>query len=641
MAKNPARKSRTKKIDPGESSSPPQPEYDDNLWHDPFVHVVLIIATAFFVYFNTVTIPFMFDDFTYLVNNPAIKDFSYFRDSNLILKLGINEDVKNNFILRPLSYFSFAINYALHGLDVRGYHIVNLLIHIVNSLLVYTLLLLALKTPAMVADEQQQQSDSPAEKWRYLPLFCALLFVCHPLQTQAVNYIIQRFTPLVAMFYLGSLVLYLAGRLSTTKHRTTCYVLSVIVAILAMKTKENAFTLPIIIALFEFIYFTGSIVGRIVKLVPFLLTMAIIPFDIITLASQAQPDDTDTIIDAINLVNFRGVFPLDYLMTQFGVITTYLRLLVVPIGQNIDYDYPLQKIFISPAVLLPLGLLLLLLGAGIYALYRSKDRHLRDHNLCKIIAFGIFWFFITLAVESSIIPIDDLIFEHRAYLPSIGIFMSLLAAIALAYGRLFGESFFASKAALRTLGAVILCLSVTSIMRNSTWTDEVAFWSDAASKSPNKSRVHTSLGIALLEKGKTIEGIEEFRTALKLNAKKPTPRINLGKALLSIKRYEEAATELQTAARLYPNSPLPHLVLGQVHESKGDLTNAKWAYLAAIKLSPALPEAHIRLGELYAKEKKIREALIEYEVARQLYPDENVIKRIAELSHRQGKPLRP
>jgi tetratricopeptide (TPR) repeat protein len=603
-----------------------------NLWHDPFIHIVFIIAVAFCIYINTVTTPFLFDDFFYLVNNPAIRDFSFFSDTDRILNLGINNDVKNNFILRPVSYFTFALNYAIHGLDVRGYHVANLNIHIGNALLVYALLFLLLQSPAM-ATGREESNDSLPKQLRYLPLFGALLFVSHPLQTQAVTYIIQRFTPLVTLFYLGSLVLYVKGRLtSSTSARTSCYVLSLIVAILAMKSKENAFTLPVIITLLEFIFFSGTIGTRVARLLPFLLTMAIIPLKLMELSSLSTPDESDAIVDSMNLANFRGVSSWEYLMTQFGVITTYLRLLVLPIGQNFDYDYPLQKNFASFAVIAPLVILLLILAMGIYVLYRSRDRDLPHRRLYKIIAFGIFWFFITLSVESSIIPLDDLIFEHRAYLPSIGFFMTLLAVIASAFSRLTGKSIFASRVALSMLTVAILCLSAASMARNTIWENKVTFWSDVAKKSPGKARVHTSLGIALAEDGRIKEGIEEFRTAIKLKPKHTRPRVNLGLALLSQMKYDEATAELTTAAALNPRDPFPHINLGRVYEGKGDLTKARLAYLAAIKIVPALPDGHILLGDLYAKELKIQDAIKEYETAVQLFPDESIRKKIADLS---------
>lgn len=615
--------------------SSPEATIGSGLQHNPLMHLVFIIAVGLVVYCNTLSAPFIFDDYPYLVNNPVIRDFSYFTDSSRILGFGFNADVVYNFVLRPVAYFTFALNYALHGLAVQGYHLVNLTIHIANALLVYALLSLLLKTPVMVADTHA--GVEPAVKLRYLPLFCALLFACHPLQTQAVTYIIQRFTPLVTLFCLGSLVMYLQSRLSaTTAARTAWYVFSVIIAIIAMGTKENAFTLPVLVALFELLFFYGSTGRRIAGLVPFLLTMAIIPYNLMELSSLAKPEESGAITGSMDLVNFSGVSRWHYLITQFGVITTYLRLLVLPIGQNFDYDYPLRTELFSIAALLPLALLLLILGTGIYCLYRSGDTVLPERALYRITGLGIAWFFITLSVESSIIPIDDLIFEHRTYLPSIGFFMSILAGFAAAHDRRTGKSFFTAGITLWIAAFIIPCLSAASIARNTIWSDKVAFWSDVAAKSPGKARVHDHLGIALCEAGKTEAGIEEFRTAIRLDPKQITPRLNLGKALLLQERHDEAAGELLTAVRLKPDIPLSHVFLGQAYEGKGDLSSARREYITAIKYSPNFPDAHTRLGEIHAREGNIREAIKELEITLQIQPDENIRNRILELRKETG-----
>jgi Flp pilus assembly protein TadD len=623
-----------------------------NLWNEPFVQVLLIIAVGFAVYGNTIVAPFLFDDYPYLVNNPAIKSFRYFADSSQILNLGILSDIKHNFILRPVSYFTFAVNHALHGLDVRGYHIANLLIHIGNALLVYLLFKLTLLTPAMAATSSEKDSPRP-DALSYLPLFGALLFVCHPLQTQAVTYIIQRFTPLVALFYLGALTLYVHSRLaSTATSRTVSYLLALIASIAAMKTKENAFTLPLVIVLYEYLFFQGANSRRLARLTPFLLTMAIIPINLMQLSSLGNSEPSETVIDSINLVNFRNVSSWDYLMTQFGVITTYLRLLILPVNQNFDYDYLLQKQFFSPAVLAPLSLLLAIAAGGVYALYCCRNRTPQQSLPLKLIAFGIFWFFITLSVESSLIPIDDLIFEHRAYLPSVGFFLTTLAGIAVAYNQQTGRSLFSSKPAILTLLAIICSLSLAGIARNLTWGDKVTFWKDVVRKSPNKARVHNHLGIALMEqskvklspdilssalKGKQLDSdeaeaaISEFRTAIKLNPKANIYYSNLGIALIEQQRYDEAANQFMTAIRMQPKNPFPRICLGQLHEEKGELTKAKEAYLAAIKQEPAFPEAHLRMGSVYEKEGNYRNALEEYETALRLFPDDSTRKKITAL----------
>ena len=214
----------------------------------------------------------------------------------------------------------------------------------------------------------------------------ALLFVAHPLQTEAVTYVFQRLASLVSMFYLLSLVLFIKGRLMQEAignrswvmgHKQeasvpiayrlspiTYFILSFISAVLAMKTKENAFTLPVIITLYEFLFFSGPLKARALKLVPFLLTMLIIPMTIIGLESTAG-EIISQIKDPASL-GYQELSGGAYLFTQFRVIVTYIRLLFFPVNQTIDYDYPIYHSLFDPPVLLSFLFLAALFGmAGI------------------------------------------------------------------------------------------------------------------------------------------------------------------------------------------------------------------------------------------------------------------------------------
>ena len=126
----------------------------------------------------------------------------------------------------------------------------------------------------------------------------------------------------------------------------------------------------------------------------------------------------------------------DYLNTQFRVIVTYIRLLFFPVNQNLDYDYPIYRTFFTPPVFLSFLFLLGIFCWGIYLLYRSYKSDQANRFWYRLIAFGIFWFFVTLSVESSIIPIQDVIYEHRLYLPSVGFFMAIMSGIVFIYVRL-------------------------------------------------------------------------------------------------------------------------------------------------------------------------------------------------------------
>jgi hypothetical protein len=650
-------------------SEPLQSEPDNSsIWQDPFVHILIILAAGFLVYFNTMSVPFIFDDYLCLVNNPAIKSFDCFPDTRKVFDFAINPDIKNNFILRPVSYFTFAFNYALHGLNLFGYHLVNLLLHISCAILVYYLSTQLLMI-SVLADREESNKASEMTKVNMLSLFTALLFVCHPVQTQAVTYIIQRFVPLTTFFYLAALVLYVQFRnTSTQKLRLLFYALSLSVTILAMESKEIAFTLPVMITMLEFIFLSGKIGPRIVRLIPFFLTMAIIPFKLLHLPSQVAPENAADISGAINLVNFKGTSSWDYLMTQFSVITTYIRLLFLPIGQNFDYDIPLQKHFFSMSVLLPFLLLLIIAGTGIYLL-----RHSGENRHFKIIAFGIFWFFIALSVESSIVPIDDLIYEHRVYLPSIGFFIALLSGVSVIHSRLTGKSIANSNIATFALAALVLCLSTGSILRNKIWSSESTLWEDTVKKSPKKARVHIEFGRAIIKQtGITIDDKEardasgfqsiinaagfnkvdfrtiknvalfdkaiiEFKEAIRLAPGMLLPYANLAVLYMHIDKFPEADQMLLKAEDVAPTSFIPHCLRGELLEYMNNDVEARQEYLTAIKLEPFAQQPRINLSNLYAKKGNTSDAINVLEILMKVSPSDRIRNKIEALKTYDGK----
>jgi hypothetical protein len=154
------------------------------------LHFALVAFLGLFAYSNTFEVPFHFDDKIMVIENPTVKNFQYFTDPSKAKDF----QSYSGFISRYVGYLSFALNYNLHGLDVTGYHVTNLAIHIVNALLVYLIVLLTFRTPRM-------KESRAAAGAGYIALFSALLFVSHPVQTQAVTYIIQRFASLAACFY--------------------------------------------------------------------------------------------------------------------------------------------------------------------------------------------------------------------------------------------------------------------------------------------------------------------------------------------------------------------------------------------------------------------------------------------------------
>ena len=594
-----AAKRSQSKSGPGEVGKPEAPATYSDYFNKPIVHVLLIVVLTLIAYSNTFHVPFQFDDRKEILENHAIKNLAYFT----------NLSTQNT---RYVGYFTFAVNYALHGLNVVGYHIFNLAIHIFNALFLYWFIILSFRTPAL---KESAHQDSV----KLIALFTALLFACHPIQTQAVTYIVQRLASLATMFYLFSIVFYVNARLSMqdTQPKSKSllwYGASLFSAVLAMKTKELAFTLPVVITLYEFMFFEAGIKKRILYLLPLLLTMLIIPLSLISISKPIG----DVIGDVSHAARMQTQMSRwDYLFTEFRVIVTYVRLLFLPVNQTLDYDYPIFRSLFDPGVFLSFLFLLSILILGIYLFYRHKNT--LPHS--KLISFGIFWFFITLSVESSVIPIPDVIFEHRLYLPSVGFFIALTTFIFWVRNRLKAVISVAGRAVIPMLIGTVLVLSGAAYSRNSVWMNRIGFWEDVVKKSPKKARPHSILGIAYSEKGRFEEAIRENQTAIKLDPYYTYAYINLGALYGSQGHFEEAIREFKTAIKLNPNHVEAHNNLGVAYYKKGHFEEAERELLAAIKLNPRRADAHMNLGALYGAQGRFEEAIRETQTALRLNPD--------------------
>ncbi|HXX58309.1 MAG TPA: tetratricopeptide repeat protein, partial [Thermodesulfovibrionales bacterium] len=470
------------------------------------IHFVLIAAIGFLAYSNTFHSPFQFDDKPHIINEPVIRDIKNFVSD----RRGHDYNPR-----RFIGYLSLAINYHFGGVDVIGYHMVNLLIHICNALLLYFFVLLTFRTTSM---EQLEGSPSPAPS--LIALFSALFFVSHPLQTQAVTYIIQRFASLATFFYLLSIVMYIKGRLAMETQDGTegrlfsgscllSYLIAIISAVCAMKTKEIAFTLPLVIVLYELIFFRSLVKKTVLFLLPVLMTLIIIPISV--LHSDRPLGEILSDVSEMTKVQTQ-MSRWEYLVTEMRVIVTYIRLIFLPIGQNLDYDYPVYHSLFTPSVFLSFLFLLAILGLGVYLLLRGMKNNspsLATHH--RLMGFGILWFFITLSVESSIIPIADVIFEHRLYLPLVGVFTGMTTGLLIAAKRLKIET-----AVILLFVLLTLLFSGLTYARNNQWRDEISLWQDIVEKSPHKARPYNGLGAAYASSGQLDKAIAEYQTALRL-----------------------------------------------------------------------------------------------------------------------------
>lgn len=601
------------------------------LLENPVFHILILTVIAILAYSNTFQVPFLFDDEGSIQLNPAVHGLTNFFNGGY------------NFLPnRVIGYLTFAINYQLGELNVVGYHIVNLLIHIISALLVYSLVRVTFRTPKLDKLFSEQQINMFA-------FTVALLFVSHPVQTQAVTYIVQRVAALATMFYLAGIVCYARWRFTRVEtdsflkvFTSPWYVLSFIVAVLAMKTKEIAFTLPLIILLYECSFFGWPGRKLLAQMTPLLLTIAVIPYTLFVTVSPTLTAGGSMLSDVYSPAY--GVMQMtrwDYLFTQFSVILTYLRLLIFPISQNLDYDYPISHSLLEPKTFISLMALLSIFMLAIYLFVKSnhdrKQRAINDKengiitsqtlSLYLLASFGIFWFFITLSIESSIISLRDVIFEHRLYLPTFGFFLSAVSCSTLVVVKLSQRFKDIWKIITLLVAGTILTLSVATYTRNNVWQSWISIWSDATAKSPGKARAHNVLGIGYFYSLKFDDALREYREAVRLKPDFIEAYYNMGLVYKEKKQYEESLNMffkvLSISAFNADQFALYYNEIGINYSELGGLDQAVKAFASAVENNPDSSEFRNNYAFALMTKGNREEALLEFQKVLKVNPGDN------------------
>jgi len=481
-----------------------------------------IAVAAAVAYAPSFAVPFQYDDDARLTYNHALPDGDL---------LAAVRWIGNSRVLPALTLI---LNYRLAGFDPLGYHAVNFAVHVFAAFGVFALALTLCRTPRLA-------SLWPPERAVPLATFAGLLFACHPLQTQAVTYIIQRSAAMAALFYLWSVVCYLHARLrlhvATGRRAAPAFAASAGFAVCAVLSKENAVSLPAALLLSEWIGFGRPRRWR-TLLIGGVAAVAILAVPVVwkTVAWNAPPPAAgeltlpERIINAVFVPrNLRQADartpPLEYLFTQATVLPRYLRLAAVPWGLNIDHDVPIAR-GVSAEVLAGALFLAALVAVGVSQLGRRP-----------LVAFGILWFFITASVESGLIPIDDVMVEHRMYLP--------MAGVSVTGGWLFAVAAERVPRLARAAGAaVVVALIALTFARNLVWLTPLSLWLDAAEKSPGKSRPQVNVGAAYHNADRLADAVAHYCRALKLSPDDELANENLELALTQLGRLATVAPKV-------------------------------------------------------------------------------------------------
>ncbi len=535
--------------------------------------LVILSATAL-AYLRTLHGQFIFDDLPRIADNLAIK-------GPAALWGAVRPGAWTG-LGRPLVDLTLALNYQAGELDPFGYHLVNVAIHLAAALAVWALARVALRRAGLV------RVEGPA-------LLTAACWALHPLQSQAVSYVIQRAESLASLCYLGGLLALLAADEARSRRVAAVAWLGGLLGLgLGLGAKAIVVTLPVAWLLFGLAFPTAGDAalgaGRA------LLRRAVAALPLIGLAGafalSSRIGESAAQGAGFNLADLP---PLDGLMTQARAAWRYLGLLALPIGQSLDHQFRVSRRLAEPDTLAAVLALAALLGLAGWALGWAWRR--TDHRLApaaRVGAFGAGWFLLLLA-PTSLVPIIDVLVEHRVYLASLG---PILAAVVLAD---LLTSAWRPPIRVALAVAVAASLGLTLHLRNAVWESGVAVWSDAVAKAPGKGRPHLSLAGALSEAGDPAAALPELQQARALAADGSFERRDLWRleavTLFRLGRVAEARAVLEEGLAALPTDEDLLNNLAIVELETGRPAEAEQLARRAVAARPGLAAAWNTLGE--------------------------------------------
>ena len=554
----------------------------------PFVALLVFVLI---IYSNSFDCSFHFDDETSILNNKKVKSLSNF----------ISFDTWTNINGRPLSYVTLAFNYNLNGLNTTGYHWFNVLAHTLAAILVFLLSKLLIGISL---------KELPEKKKIYVALGAAFIFAAHPIQGMAVTYIVQRMSILSGLFYILSVLLYIKARqyhinkglLSKT---ILLYFTTGLAGILALLSKQNAVTLPLMWWLVE-LYFIRNKDQKAAKKYLIAFGGIILVGILSVVITDILPKETE------------DISRWQYLISQFKVLVLYFQLLLFPIGLNINHNIHVSGSLFGIYEIIGLVLFIFLVLMAI-----------RFYKKQRLLSFGILWFFVTMSIESGIIPITDLMMEHRIYLPIYGI------ALVVAYGLFLLLKQNIVRYSLVMI-LIIIILGTVTYQRNFDWKTDRSIWTSSLQVTPDNPRALVYVGLSYVEEDLKVS-LKYYNQALKIDSgyyhawlnrglvyyqqKKYHQAVNnfskaiditqrqsyifllRGISYLQTKQYEPALIDLNRYIKKYDKNIKAYIYRGEVNYNLKNYSAAGEDFINALKFNPDIIELYINLIEVFYRAK--------------------------------------
>jgi protein O-mannosyl-transferase len=550
------------------------------------VFPLALSAIVIIIYARSIGFDFVFDDIEHIRNNPLVYNFQ-------------PSDLWQLFSQpwRAVTQISYALTYSFFGFNAAVFHLFNVLIHGLNSVLVFGISRLLAK------------QWLPPDKVEFFSAAAGMIFALHPLHSEAVAYVWGRSSSLCALFCFSALFLMLIGFTKAEFKKVFCFAGAVVACFLAWKTKEEAITLPIVAA--GLAALMGS--WRLAAILPSL------PFVFVATQWRSLIQLRSVVAENTELVagGFRPALdPLTYFLTSIkGAVCYYLKLYIMPVGQSADpYLKPVSG----------LGDLSLLLSIAVLAALITIGFAMRSNRL---LVFGLLALLVSPLSSYAVMPLADVVAEHRIYAAGLG--FAILAAWILTQ---------LSRYRYIALAAIAAILGFTTLLRIEVWTNSLTLWKDAATKSPELARPHLNLGMAYQAAGADDLAMAEYARALSVNPSLAPVYVNMAGVYFDRNDLAESENALRKAMALSPAMPAPYLNLAQIAMKKGRPQEA----LSVLNRMPPSASSYLlnlTRGDVFAQLGRYAEAAAEYEEAMRLRPDLKEMAILArERLNRLGKP---
>lgn len=567
-----------------------------------------IVTAGLTVYYNSFAGVFLFDDRSHILGDRRLKAL-----------WSLWEAVTRR---RAVVDYSLALNYEVGGESSWGYHAVNLTIHILAALTLFGIVHRTLRFEPRAPRGADARGASPAGRAApWLAWTVALIWVVHPLLTQSVTYVIQRAESLMGLCYLLTLYCFLRGAQMTNCKiasiqradpglevdlRCTAwwYAAAAIFCALGMGSKAVMVTAPLAVVLYDRVFISHSFLQALRRRWAVYTALAA-TWGVLWTCGVVE-GVLSTAPRAANVgFGFKGITPLEYALTQLGVIVQYMKISLWPAPLCLDYDWQVART--AEAIVPPLPLIAALMVGTIWALFRRPR-----------LGFVCACFFLILVPTSSIIPIKDVHFEHRMYLPLAAEITLMVIGAHWCLGTL-ATRLTLSDTARRSVHVALVVVVVASlayagIKRNRVYHSEVGMWQDVLDKHPSSTRAAENLGIALLGAGRMDDAMAALREAVQISPYSANVHNGLGFVLIAHGRLEEAIASFREAVRLDPKFDRAQLNLGNALVDTNRRDEAIGHFRIALQYHPQYAEARLNLGNALLTQGKVDEAIEQYRI---------------------------